>query len=329
MSAPSIKQVAAKDTVSNVRTTSRGAMVFKKPGETDEECIKRHGHPINEGGLLFLIKESNGMLRYNYRAIQPIPGVPRIIGDGFFPDAPAFYDVRDALQGFSNVVLNAHRASQIHEDIPAGSIIYNLEHIIPAANQVGLFRSVIEFLNTLKTGRFVLWDYQRGNVEYLRTLGIKVRHIPFGYHPCFERVTPVAQDIDVLFFGTLTPRRERVLNAIKRAGIQHKFVFQDGLLYGSERDQLIARAKIIVNLHRIEKHPLEVVRINYLLANKCFVISERGNDEVENMSYEDALVFVDYTDVVSTCIEYLSKDREVIASRGREIIRARPMEQWL
>lgn len=113
-----------------------------------------------------------------------------------------------------------------------------------------------------------------------------------------------------------------MLRALVESGIKCEFFFEG--IYGEDRDKLIARAKIIINMHRVHNHPLEVVRINYLLANKCFVISERGNDEAESAFYEDALVFADHKDLVSKCIEYLTKDREAISSRGREIIRTRP-----
>ena len=300
-------------------------LVVKKSSETDSECLRRYGHnPDGEEGWIFLVKELNGVIRVISRSRQPRPGMPLIIGDGLCPEAAAFYDVRDALEGYGNVVLNAHLASNMGQIIRAGSVIYNLEHLVPGGNPMVNFRRYINFLDTLKTGMYTVWDYQRGNVDYLRTLGIEVRHVPFGYHSCFERVTPTEQDIDVLFFGTPTPRREKVLNAIARAGIRHKFVFD--YIYGDERDKLIARAKIIVNVSRLDNHPLEVVRLNYLLANKCFVISERGSDDVENALYEGALVFSDYADIASKCIEYLTKDREAIASRGREIIRARPMK---
>ncbi len=71
-------------------------VMLKNPGETDEECMKRHGHTVNEGGLCFLVIEPNGAVRRSYRPIQPEPGMPRIVGDGCVAFAPAFYDVRDA-----------------------------------------------------------------------------------------------------------------------------------------------------------------------------------------------------------------------------------------
>lgn len=48
-------------------------------------------------------------LRLSYNTIQTDPGMPRIMGDGYCSEAPTFYGVRDALDGYgNNVVLNAH-----------------------------------------------------------------------------------------------------------------------------------------------------------------------------------------------------------------------------
>jgi hypothetical protein len=48
--------------------------------------------------------------------------------------------------------------------------------------------------------------------------------------------------------------------------------------YGEERDALIARARIVLNVHYYESKVFEVVRVSYLLANRKCVLSESGSD---------------------------------------------------
>ena len=71
-------------------------------------------------------------------------------------------------------------------------------------------------------------------------------------------------DLDVLFFGSLNPRRIAVIESLRAAGLRAEAVFG---VYGEPRDDLIARAEAILNVHYYEAKVLEMVRLSYLLAN--------------------------------------------------------------
>lgn len=236
---------------------------------------------------------------------------PLIIGDGIIPEAQAVYDVRDALPGRDDVVLLAHVAKFVGQEIPAGSIIYNLEPLFDGCRSLPT-----GYLDVLR--RFTVWDYQRHNVQHLLYLhGIDALHVPYGYHASLERVPVRKKNIDVLFFGSMTARRRAILDKVRGVVTAQR-------LYGPELDATVARAKVVLNIHYCDgPHPLEVVRLNYLMANGCCVVSERGWDEEENARYAPGLVFSD--DPVSACAEMLAADRKPFEQAARATIRAMPM----
>ena len=48
--------------------------------------------------------------------------------------------------------------------------------------------------------------------------------------------------------------------------------------FGKERDALIARSRVVLNLHQYDTHIFEQVRVNYLLINGKVVVSEVADD---------------------------------------------------
>jgi hypothetical protein len=85
-------------------------------------------------------------------------------------------------------------------------------------------------------------------------------------------------------------------------------------LYGAARDELIARSKIVLNLHQFETAQLEQVRISYLLNNRCFVVSELADEN----PFGDGLVFCDYKRIVECCISFLDPAADQIRMRIAE-----------
>src|SRR6185437_6664352 len=124
-----------------------------------------------------------------------------------------------------------------------GSILYNLEQVSAdspwlTADLLALFR------------RYPVWDYSRQNIEQFRHRGIEVAaHVPLGYMPQLTRIPVAEEDIDVLFVGSTNERRLAVIEALRTRGIRAEWRFG---LYGAERDRLIARAKIMLNMHFYE-----------------------------------------------------------------------------
>ncbi|WP_280437665.1 glycosyltransferase family protein [Nocardia carnea] len=173
-------------------------------------------------------------------------------------------------------------------------------------------------------------DYCARNTAALRDLGVRhARHVPIGHVPELERIPAAAeQDIDVLVVGSLNERRMAPIDELRRLGLNAQAHFG---VYGSARDALYARAKIVVNTHFYDTKIFEIVRVSYLLANGVFVISEHCADTEEADRYADAVVFTDYDDIVTTCLHYLAEpeQRAARAEAGRAVMRARPAIDYL
>jgi len=239
-------------------------------------------------------------------------------------DRPDLADLADlaGLADRRHIVFGSNLISAKNCRLPKGSILYNLEQIYDDSpwltkDLIALFR------------RHTVWDYSLANIEALARYGIAARHVPIGYVPELTRIPPAPyRDIDVLFVGSIVERRLAVLQALHERGANVIPAFG---VYGAERDELIARAKIVLNVHMYEAKVFEVVRVSYLLANRCFVVSERGLDIAGERPYEEGIAFVEYHELVNACLGYLADDRsrDRTATRGFELFAERRVPDLL
>ena len=97
---------------------------------------------------------------------------------------------------------------------------------------------------------YPVWDYSRNNSAALYRLGVRrASLVPIGYAPELTRICPLEENIDVLFYGAVNERRGRALQRMKDRGLRTVVAFG---AYGAERDALIARSRIVVNIHYYE-----------------------------------------------------------------------------
>ena len=198
------------------------------------------------------------------------------------------------------------------------TIIYQLEQIsgpsmwrTPAA--MDLLRSAT-----------VVWDYAQSNIDYLRTLDIQADLVLPTYHDDLATIRhDVDKDIDILFYGSLNERRAAILDALRdKARVVRMFG-----VYGQQRDDYIARAKIVLNVHFYESCIMEQVRLSYLLSNQVFVVSEVGADD----PYGSSLLKASYERLVECCLVLLQQpaDRALLAANGHVWMRHHPMHKEL
>jgi SAM-dependent methyltransferase len=209
-----------------------------------------------------------------------------------------------------NVLLGAHLLPPTQASlVPRGSIVYNLE-------QIGGPSLSPEFYDL--ACRHKVWDYSLRNIAMWRAMGCARQpvHVPLGYVPELNRILPALQtDIDVLFYGSLNPRRSHIVRALKNAGAKVTVLFG---VYGVERDNLISRSKIVLNIHFYERKILEIVRLSYLLTNSKAVVTEIcSQTEIEN-GLAEAVVALPYESLVNGCLSLLQDDakRQAIEKRG-------------
>jgi hypothetical protein len=124
-----------------------------------------------------------------------------------------------------------------------------------------------------------------------RTQALMSRHnphsylFPVGYRPPSRPVAAGAKDIDVLFFGTITPRRAAFLDEIRASGLNVVCAGRNtemGYVPAFILDTLIDRAKIVLNLTLSEQAETEGVdpkfvsclRVASALSRGALVVSE-------------------------------------------------------
>jgi hypothetical protein len=235
----------------------------------------------------------------------------------------AVITTRGELPGHQHIVLGSNLLVDYPLPIAKDAILYNLEQI--DMGSAWMKPGLIELFK-----RYRVWDYSRRNVAALKALGVRVEQVlPVGYAPELTRIQHAAKkDIDVLFVGSMSPRRQAIIDGFHNAGANVSAVFG---AYGGKRDAFIARAKLVVNVHYYDAKVLEIVRLQYLLANRVAVLSERGADPSEDAEVSDGVAFAPYEKLVAEGLRLLAsaQDRAALAEKGFATIRARSVADYL
>ena len=219
----------------------------------------------------------------------------------------------------SNIVLGANLlTAETAALLPRRAIIYNLEQIY--AGSPWVTPTMLELF-----ARHEVWDYSRRNVAAIQALvpGARAQFVAVGSMPQMRRIDATAeQDIDVLFYGSINDRRRRILDELINLGVNVKAVFG---VYGSERDELISRAKLVLNMRLYDSDIFEIVRASYLLANGKVVVSEcNAQTDIED-DMRAAIAGAPYDELVATCLALLEKPqvRSELAERALAVMAAR------
>ena len=141
-------------------------------------------------------------------------------------------------------------------------------------------------LVTSAASRMVL-DINNHGVAALRAAGLDAEHLRLGGVPSMAAAT-VERDIDVVLLGGKTPRRADRLAAMAPvlwpyACDLRLFSFArpvqtgtPGLVFGDDKYRLLARSRILLNIHRDDERPgyFEWARMIEAMANGCCVVTE-------------------------------------------------------
>jgi len=139
-----------------------------------------------------------------------------------------------------------------------------------------------------------VWDYSQVNVDILKSQGIQARHVPLQTTPedvaKLKSYIPSKPEFDVGFCGVVPDRRMRILQQLGEKGLK---VVLCNTTYGEERDRILAKCRVQLNIHQTDVHKVyESTRCNHWLDAGIPVISETSLDDDPrciNVSY-DALV---------------------------------------
>ncbi|WP_067900461.1 hypothetical protein [Nocardia vaccinii] len=213
-----------------------------------------------------------------------------------------------------NIVFGYYLAPQAFSE---PCIVYQLEPVTD--NMVASGMVPVDLLR-----RHLVWDYNRRNIEQLRRYDVTAHYVPPGFHPVQRRLLPSTEtSTDVLFYGKRTPRRARILELLREAGLRVRWVHD---AYGPRLDPDIARSKVVLCLHSHEwMSVLESVRVTYLMANRKAVVAEvNPGDDADGLS--DGILGVHYDGLVEACLSLVYDDlaRAELEDAAFRTIAARP-----
>ena len=221
-----------------------------------------------------------------------------------------------------NIVFGMHLVDATALELPANSILFNTEQVADDAS--AWVSRVVELARS-----YEVWDYSEKNIAKLQSQGAKrVRLFQIGFHPRLARIPhDVPRDIDVLFYGSFNPRRQAVLDQLRQAGCGVKAVFG---VYGAERDALIARSKLVLNLHFYQSKIFEVVRVFYLMTNARAVVAECGPDTTIDPNYLPGICAAEYADLAAACLRLLADNaaRQRLQARALEAMMQLPQYRY-
>ena len=222
-------------------------------------------------------------------------------------------DCKNILIGFH--LLDIRYASQLPKD----SVLINAEQFLGGTpwNE-----NILQWIRS-----FEVWDYSTQNIDCFKEMGLKnIKYLQLGYQKELSRIhKSPAQDIDVLFYGSINDRRSRILESLKSSGLNVHTSFG---VYGKDRDDLIARSKLVLNLHYYDSEIFEVVRVFYLLANSIPVVGEINSSTVISDLYKNAVYGASYQELANACIQLVNDEvaRDLQAKKGFELIKQYPQK---
>ena len=202
----------------------------------------------------------------------------------------AYYSPGTVVPDLINILLDSVMISD-WSIVPQNSIIFNLEQL--GSNSKLVTDSYLE-----KLSQYRVWDYSKKNIEFLAQRGIEALYTPIGYSRSLTKtVTSDVQDIDILFYGSLNERRLTIIDELKKFA---KVCVVIGI-YGDDLQSMIARSKLVLNMHYYDSRIFEAVRVSLLLANRKAVVAEVNQDTDIPDFYRDMVCPSSYLDLVETC----------------------------
>ncbi|TPL95893.1 hypothetical protein FJ960_27180 [Mesorhizobium sp. B2-3-11] len=255
--------------------------------------------------------------------VKVLASLIQMLADGLREISIETHIAHELPQGFGGqaIVLGANLYGEAGlANLPINTIIFNVE------NHTSNWMSN-EYTNILR--RFPVWDYSSSNSLFLSAIISRdVYYLRPFYVRSLSRIIDTNEDIDVLFYGSFNERRSKILDEMRSRGLHVEAVYN---VFGDRLDGLIARSRVVLNLHFYDSGQLEIIRIFDLLANKRVVVSEVNAGEQVDADLDGAFVAATYENLVDVT-EALVNDpvrRHKVAAAGFEAFSQRSAKKIL
>ena len=186
-----------------------------------------------------------------------------------------------------NLVFGAHLGFPTDWKARNACIFMNLEQLGEGGANVGA-----GYLDLLRHSAVA--DYDAANVAAYAADAADVPLLPFLHAPYLhddQAMAPADRPIDLLFFGSMNPRRRAFIDKVEACGV--RVALFDQPIYGPERDHFIRQAKAVLNCHYYEASRFEQVRVSHCLSLGTPVISERLPATRPAAAFDDAVFWID------------------------------------
>lgn len=196
--------------------------------------------------------------------------------------------------GTQDILLGAHGAPEIWDGVPPRTSLGTLEGYRGTPPPI-----VYQTENLLRRGgvevpswwrrlamRAVIWDHSA-----MQAMLLGKRHVALGYVKSWVRPFTLAPfpDIDVLFIGRVNERTATAIDGMKALGLRTLVAFG---VFGPPLDALIARSKVVSNVHFHEVGLFEGARVLPLIHRGVCVLNEAscdgaGREFCQSVAYRD------------------------------------------
>lgn len=187
-------------------------------------------------------------------------------------------------------------------------------------------------------------DINAHGVAELVDRGLPARHLRLGGVPSMRAAGSGARDIDLVVLAGLTDRRGARLAQLApllwdRAAELRLFSFSrpvdgdvPGLVFGADKYRLLARSRVLLNIHRDAKSPgyFEWARFVEAMANGCCIVTEPVDGSAPFMPGEHFLVGDDDLEaVVARVLDDPAECARIGAAAQRAVLDEHPLTATL
>ena len=171
---------------------------------------------------------------------------------------------------------------------PNNFIFYQLEQ----NNSLWFTKKYINLMNS----SYKIFDFSNANNIYFDKI-LDKNKIFINNLPLSRLIEKTKHEFDFLFFGTMNNRRNNIIN-----NLRDKFnIISKTKIFGEDKNNLIKKCKIVINIHYYEDACLETCRINECLKYNKLIISEEpnSNDLFNKELYKNVIYFEKINDNLS------------------------------